>query len=240
MPTSTFEQAAVERGIKSLPLQRALALLTVTHATVTGTKSAETRNLHSLYEVFCEHIDAKTISERRFRDKASTILPIPVFWRKPRRAVARGLGKTNRYELEVKAETVLDNLADESRVVDIITDMLRPKMNQGDGGVRCKTGRGCVQRRPRRRSPVRRRNQRKLSGGWSAAGGLEPWRLVGDGRPLAVQCGPRRPVWARSLTRHYDAIPTSDFGSELFETMSQSRASWAARHQGITENAGQS
>jgi len=41
----------------------------------------------------------------------------------------QGLGKTNRYELEVKAETVLDNLADESRVVDIITDMLRPKMN---------------------------------------------------------------------------------------------------------------
>jgi len=46
----------------------------------------------------------------------------------------QGLRKTNRYELEVKAETVLDNLADESRVVDIITDMLRPKMNYGDGG----------------------------------------------------------------------------------------------------------
>jgi len=128
MPTSTFEQAAVERGIKSLPLQRALALLTVTHATVTGTKSAETRNLHSLYEVFCEHIDAKTISNAASAT-SSTILPIPVFWRKPRRAVARDSGKTNRYELEVKAETVLDNLADESRVVDIITDMLRPKMN---------------------------------------------------------------------------------------------------------------
>jgi len=50
-----LEQAAVERGIKSLPLQRALALLTVTHATVTGTKSAETRNLHSLYEVSVLH-----------------------------------------------------------------------------------------------------------------------------------------------------------------------------------------
>jgi len=71
---------------------------------------------------------------------SSTILPIPVFWRKPRRAVARDSGKTNRYELEVKAETVLDNLADESRVVDIITDMLRPKMKLGDGASDVKPG----------------------------------------------------------------------------------------------------
>lgn len=122
-----LEQAAVERGIKSLPLQRALALLTVTYATVTGTKSAETRDLHSLYEVFCEHIDAKTISERRFRDKLNDLADSGIL-AKTTKGRGQGLGKTNRYELEVKAGTVLDNLADESRIENIIRDMLRPKM----------------------------------------------------------------------------------------------------------------
>lgn len=122
-----LERAAVERGIKSLPLQRALALLTVTHATVTGTKSPETKDLHSLYEVFCEHIDAKAISERRFRDKLNDLADSGIL-AKTTKGRGQGLGKTNRYELEVKAETVLDNLVDESRIEDIIQDMLRPKM----------------------------------------------------------------------------------------------------------------
>lgn len=122
-----LEQAAVERGIQSLPLQRGLALLTVTHATITGTKVAETKDLHDLYQMFCSNISADAISERRFRDKLNDLADSGIL-SKDTSGRGQGLGQTNRYELEVKTETVLDNLADDSRMGVVIEDILRPRM----------------------------------------------------------------------------------------------------------------
>jgi len=79
------------------------------------------------FEGFCEHIDATAISERRFRDKLNDLAAWGIL-AKTTKGRGQGLGKTNRYELAVKAETVLDNLADESRIENISQDMLRPKM----------------------------------------------------------------------------------------------------------------
>ncbi|MFC7070632.1 Cdc6/Cdc18 family protein [Halobaculum lipolyticum] len=121
-----LEQAAVERGIQSLPLQRALALLTVTQATITGTKSPETTDLHDIYQVFCEDLDAAAISERRFRDKLNDLADSGILT-KETRGRGQGLGKTNRYELDVKVETVLDNLESDSRLGSFITETLRPR-----------------------------------------------------------------------------------------------------------------
>ncbi|GAB7095268.1 ORC1-type DNA replication protein [Halolamina litorea] len=122
-----LEQAAVERGIQSLPLQRALALLTVTHATIIGNEVSETKDLHNLYEVFCDHIDATAISERRFRDKLNDLGDSGIL-SKDTRGRGQGLGKTNRYELEVKAETVLDNLTDDSQIEHVVDEMLSPRL----------------------------------------------------------------------------------------------------------------
>jgi len=123
-----LEQAAVERGIQSLPLQRALALLTVTHATLTGTERPETKDLHALYETFCEHIDARAISGRRFRDKLNDLADSSIL-AKDTRGRGQGLGQTNRYELEVTVETVLDNLIDDGRIEEVVNEVLRPRMH---------------------------------------------------------------------------------------------------------------
>lgn len=122
-----LEQAAVERGIQSLPLQRGLALLTVTHATITGNEVAETKDLHDLYQMFCSTIDTNAISERRFRDKLNDLADSGIL-SKDTSGRGQGLGQTNRYELEVKVETVLDNLGDDSRMKEVIDDVLRPRM----------------------------------------------------------------------------------------------------------------
>lgn len=122
-----LEQAAVERGIQSLPLQRALALLTVTHATITGTEQPETTDLHTLYEAFCEHIGTRAISERRFRDKLNDLADSRIL-AKDTTGRGRGLGQTNRYETEIKVETVLENLADDGRIEEVIDEILRPRM----------------------------------------------------------------------------------------------------------------
>lgn len=122
-----LEQAAVEKGIQSLPLQRALALLTVAQASISGNEEAETMDLHDLYQVFCDHIDANAITERRFRDKLNDLADSGIL-SKDTRGRGQGLGKTNRYQLEVKVETVLDNLSDDSRIEEIVDEMLRPRM----------------------------------------------------------------------------------------------------------------
>lgn len=121
-----LEQAAVERGIRSLPLQRALALLTVTQATITGTQSPETRDLHDVYELFCDDLDIDAISERRFRDKLNDLADSGILT-KETRGRGQGLGKTNRYELDVKVDTVLDNLESDSRLGSYIAETLRPR-----------------------------------------------------------------------------------------------------------------
>ncbi|SHH66106.1 Cdc6/Cdc18 family protein [Halobaculum gomorrense] len=121
-----LERAAVERGIRSLPMQRALALLTVTQATITGTKAAETKDLHDIYEVFCNDVDADAISERRFRDKLNDLADSGILT-KETRGRGQGLGKTNRYELDVKIQTVLDNLEPDSRLGEFVEETLRPR-----------------------------------------------------------------------------------------------------------------
>jgi len=123
-----LEQAAVERGIQSLPLQRGLALLTVTHATITGNEVAETKDLHDLYQMFCDDMDADEISERRFRDKLNDLADSGIL-SKDTSGRGQGLGQTNQYQLEVKVETVLDNLADDNRLGDVVDDVLRPRMS---------------------------------------------------------------------------------------------------------------
>ena len=122
-----LEQAAVEKGIQSLPLQRALALLTVTHATITGTELAETTDLHDLYQTFCSHIDATAISERRFRDKLNDLADSSIL-SKTTSGRGQGKGQTNQYQLEVKVETVLENLGEDDRVGEIVEEVLQPKL----------------------------------------------------------------------------------------------------------------
>lgn len=122
-----LERAAVERGIQSLSLQRALALLTVTQATIGGNEIAETLDLHSCYQVFCETVDATAISERRFRDKLNDLADSGIL-SKDTVGRGQGLGKTNRYELTVKVETVLDNMTDDTRIETIVEEILRPRM----------------------------------------------------------------------------------------------------------------
>lgn len=123
-----LERAAVERGIQSLPLQRALALLTVTQATIRGNEVAETRDLHDCYQAFCEAIDASAISERRFRDKLNDLADSGIL-SKDTVGRGQGLGKTNRYELTVTVDTVLDNLTDDTRIENIVEELLRPRMD---------------------------------------------------------------------------------------------------------------
>jgi cell division control protein 6 len=88
---------------------------------------AETKDLHDLYQMFCRDLDADEISERRFRDKLNDLADSGIL-SKDTSGRGQGLGQTNQYQLEVKVETVLDNLADESRLGDIIEEVLRPRV----------------------------------------------------------------------------------------------------------------
>jgi cell division control protein 6 len=121
-----LEQAAVERGIQSLPTQRGLALLTVTQAAITDSVPAETTDLSAMYRVFCEDVKATPLSERRFRDKLNDLSNSGIL-SKETKGRGQGLGKTNRYELQVSIETVLDNTATDDRLGDLVTDTLRPR-----------------------------------------------------------------------------------------------------------------
>ena len=121
-----LERAVVERGIRSLPPQRGIALLTVTQAEITDNTPAETSDLHDIYQVFCGEIDADVLSERRFRDKLNDMVDSSILV-KDTKGRGKGLGMTNLYTLDVKVETVLENLADDSHLSELVEDTLYPR-----------------------------------------------------------------------------------------------------------------
>ena len=115
-----LEHAAVERGIRSLPLQRALALLAVVHSEAVDNKSpAETKKLHKTYEQFCAQIDTDALSERRFRDKLNDMVDSSIL-SKDTRGRGQGMGMTNFYALDVRVGTVLNNLDSDPRLPELI------------------------------------------------------------------------------------------------------------------------
>ncbi|WP_082838045.1 AAA family ATPase [Haladaptatus sp. R4] len=124
-----LERAAVERGIKSLPTQRATALLTVVQAEISGNTPAETNYLYSVYNKFCIKSDINNLSERRFRDKLNDLVDASILARK-RKGRGRGLGMTNLYTLEVQVETVLENLEGDSRLSDLIPNIIHHRHRQ--------------------------------------------------------------------------------------------------------------
>lgn len=121
-----LERAIVERGIRSLPPQRGVALLAVTQAEITDNAPAATSDLHDIYQVFCKEVGTDVLSERRFRDKLNDMVDSSILV-KDTKGRGKGLGMTNLYALDVKVETVLENLADDSYLSEFVEGTLSPR-----------------------------------------------------------------------------------------------------------------
>lgn len=120
-----LERRAIESGIRSLPTQRQLALLTVTRAELHRNTPAETNDLYETYTTYCQTADIDRLSNRRFRDRLNDLADSNIL-DKSTRGRGQGLGISNRYKLAVDTGTVLDNMpGDEDRLGDITATLRR-------------------------------------------------------------------------------------------------------------------
>jgi cell division control protein 6 len=118
-----LEEKAIESGIKTLPTQKQLALISVTWFAIQDDAPVETTLLYAQYKKYCEEEDADMLSNRRFRDRLNDLSDSNIFTKKQ----GRGRGVENKYGLAIDIETVLDNLPGENERLGGSVEILRSR-----------------------------------------------------------------------------------------------------------------
>lgn len=122
-----IDRRAVERGISSLPQHPQYALLAATKLAIDAETPAETKDIRPTYEHVCEIEDVDPLSSRRYREKLNDLSGWNIL-SKEVRGRGPGEGKTNRYDLAVDPETVLENIPADSQGKSTILDQLRERL----------------------------------------------------------------------------------------------------------------
>lgn len=120
-----LERDAIAEGISGETTQRKLALLTVLQAHIEDETPASTTSLYSRYTTFCEAIDVDSLVEHTFRLKLNDLSHGNLL-DKDTTGRGRGAGTTNLYTLSVGPDVIVENLADDARLAEIITDHIEP------------------------------------------------------------------------------------------------------------------
>lgn len=119
-----LEEKAIESGIKTLPTQKQLALISVTWFATQGEAPAETTPLYAQYRNYCEEEDVDMLSNRRFRDRLNDLSDSNIL----SKSRGRGRGVENKYDLAVDVETVLDNLPGENERLGSSVEVLKKQI----------------------------------------------------------------------------------------------------------------
>lgn len=114
-----IEEEAIAQSISSETTQRKLALLSAAQAALDDDTPAETGDLYRRYSSFCTIIDVNELVEHTYREKLNDLVDWNILT-KSRHGRGRGEGMSNRYELAVTPDLILNNLADDTRVGDLV------------------------------------------------------------------------------------------------------------------------
>lgn len=116
-----LDQKAIESGIKTLPQQKLLTLMSTAWYATRAETPAKTTEIYSKYKSMCEYVDFDPLSNRRFRDRLNDLSDSNIL----SKTQGRGRGKENRYDLAVDAETVIENIPQEWGEFKEITEILQ-------------------------------------------------------------------------------------------------------------------
>jgi cell division control protein 6 len=116
-----LEEKAVVSGIQTLPVQKRLALLAVTHEAAMNAVPAGTTALYDRYKDYSATIDTGAVSRRRFRDLLNDLCHQGLL---SRELGGRGQGQENRYMLDVQYQMIVNHLPEEdSRLDEIVAEI---------------------------------------------------------------------------------------------------------------------
>lgn len=118
-----LEEKAIENGIKTLPTQKQLALMSVAWFATAGDAPIGTTAIYAQYKKIGKSEDVDTISNRRFRDRLNDLADSNIL----SKIRGRGRGVENQYGLAVDEETVLDNLPGENERLGGSAEILRKR-----------------------------------------------------------------------------------------------------------------
>jgi len=121
-----LEQKAVESGIRTLPQQKLLALMSTTWHISKGESSVATTPIYTQYKKMCEVEDITPLSNRRFRDRLNDLSDSNILTK----TQGRGRGKQNRYGLAVDVETVVENLPQKNERHGEVAAVLRTQVEK--------------------------------------------------------------------------------------------------------------
>jgi len=116
-----LQEKAIESGIKTLPAQKQLTLMTVVWYEIKGETPIETTPLSEQYGKYCRALDIDELSYRRFLDRLNDLADSNILNKK------RGIGQgaENMYELAIDTQTVLDNLPSKNERLGSVAEELR-------------------------------------------------------------------------------------------------------------------
>lgn len=119
---SEIQQEAIAKGIRGETIQRKIALLAVVEAEVNGDAPEGTTDLYRRYQQFTDLIGCSTHQRGTFREKLNDLTHGNIL-EGDRRGRGRGRGVINTYQLAVETDLVLEILAQDDRLNDIIEQL---------------------------------------------------------------------------------------------------------------------
>lgn len=120
-----LEQEEVAEGIKGETVQRKLALLAVVEADLRDDTPVATSEAYATYERYCEASEVDPNVQHTVRTKALNALAHGNLLDKTSRSRGRH-GMTNLYELAVDPALVIETLAEEGQLADLINNYIEP------------------------------------------------------------------------------------------------------------------
>jgi len=121
-----LEEKAIESGIRTLPAQKLLALMSTTWHISKGESTVATTPIYTQYKKMCEVEDVTPLSNRRFRDRLNDLSDSNILTK----TQGRGRGKQNRYGLAVDAATVVENLPQKNERHGEVAELLRTQVDK--------------------------------------------------------------------------------------------------------------
>lgn len=116
-----LEEKAIESGIKTLPTQKQLALISVTWFNIQTRTPVGTTAIYTQYKKYSEKEGTNTLSNRRFRDRLNDLADANIL----AKIQGRGRGIENKYDLSVDVNTIIDNLPGENERLGDSVEALR-------------------------------------------------------------------------------------------------------------------
>lgn len=118
-----IEEKAIASGIQTLPTQKKISLMAVIAENLFDDDYAETTELYDRYRGYCDVLDVKSVSKRRFREFLNDLEHNGLLSKRP----GGGRGVQNAYQIDVEMEMAVKNLPKSEEHLGEIADRLRER-----------------------------------------------------------------------------------------------------------------